>query len=225
MATESGPDFSTNRLVLSLDASNAKSYPTTGTSWFDLSGNAYNGTLTPSVNGPTFSGANVGSFIFDGVDDYVDLGTSLSGNFSANQITVCSFSRISSVVSKNTLLSFNGAFNFFLPGNRLTTTYQLYWDATSGWKNGNTSSWALNTWYYFCWTISSTTLTFYVNGVPDGIVALSTNFAPSSSTRLGFANAGEYATGTIANLFVYNRALTSDEILRNYYSMKSKFGL
>lgn len=215
------PRTVTSGLVLALDAADTNSYPRTGTTWTDLSGNAYNGTLT---NGPTFSNTNGGGIVFDGLDDYIELGTNLSSNFSTNQITVCTFSRISSVVSKNTLISFNGQFNFFLPGNRLTTTYQLYWDAASGWKNGNTSTWSTNTWYYLCWTISSTTLTFYVNGVSDGTAALLTSFAPASSTRIGFANAGEYATGTIANTSVYNRSLTATEVLQNYNATKSRFG-
>ena len=40
----------TNGLVLCLDAGNTKSYPNTGTTWTDLSGNSNTGTLT---NGPT----------------------------------------------------------------------------------------------------------------------------------------------------------------------------
>lgn len=222
MAFIHSPKLVTSGLVLCLDAANKLSYPGTGTTWYDLTNNIYNGTLT---NGPTFNNSNGGSIVFDGIDDYVDLGTSLSSNFSANQVSVCTFSKISSVVSKNTLISFNGQFNFFLPGNRLTTTYQLYWDATSGWKNGNKSDWITNTWYYLCWTISSTTLTFYVNGMSDGTATLSTSFAPTSSTRIGFANAGEYATGTIANTSVYNRALSATEVLQNFNANRTRFGL
>ena len=70
MACSGGPDTITNGLVLTLDAANKLSYPGSGTTWYDLSGNANNGTLT---NGPTFSNTNGGSIIFDGVDDYVVL--------------------------------------------------------------------------------------------------------------------------------------------------------
>jgi len=217
-----GPKITTNGLVLCVDAADKNSYIGSGTTWNDVSGYDNNGTL---VNSPTFNSGNNGNIMFDGVDDYVDLGTNLSGNFSSNQVSVCTFSKISSVVSKNTLISFNGQFNFFLPGNRLTTTYQLYWDSVSSWKNGSKSDWTTNTWYYLCWTISSTTLTFYVNGVSDGTTTLSTSFAPTSFTRIGFANAGEYATGTISNTSVYNRALSATDVLQNYNATKSRFGL
>jgi hypothetical protein len=65
------PPIVTNGLVLNLDCGNRLSYPTSGTTWTDLSGNNNNGTLT---NGPTFNPNNLGSIVFDGVDDYVSVG-------------------------------------------------------------------------------------------------------------------------------------------------------
>ena len=58
----------TDGLILYIDAANSKSYPDSGTTWFDLTSNNNNGVLT---NGPTFDSANGGSIVFDGVDDYV----------------------------------------------------------------------------------------------------------------------------------------------------------
>ena len=55
-------------LVLDLDAAKLDSYPKTGTSWKDISGNGNNGTL---VNVPTFNSSNGGSIVFDGSNDYV----------------------------------------------------------------------------------------------------------------------------------------------------------
>jgi hypothetical protein len=61
----------TDGLVLNLDAAKVDSYPGTGTTWKDLSGNNNNGTLT---NGPTFSGiGKQAAIVFDGVDDYVEV--------------------------------------------------------------------------------------------------------------------------------------------------------
>jgi hypothetical protein len=50
-----GPKIVTDGLILALDAASPRSYPGTGTTWYDLSGQGNNGTL---VNGPTFSSAN-----------------------------------------------------------------------------------------------------------------------------------------------------------------------
>ena len=57
--------------VLCLDAGSRLSYPGSGTTWTDLSGNGNTGTL---VNGPTYSSANSGAIVFDGVNDIVSIG-------------------------------------------------------------------------------------------------------------------------------------------------------
>jgi hypothetical protein len=67
-----GPNTITENLIFSFDAANRKSYPATGTAITDLSGNGSNGILT---NGPTFDSANNGSIQFDGLDDYIELGS------------------------------------------------------------------------------------------------------------------------------------------------------
>ena len=70
MAYRNGPKIVTDGLVLCLDAAIGKSYPGSGTSWTDLSGNGNNGTLQ---NTPTFNSANGGSLIFDAANDVVSL--------------------------------------------------------------------------------------------------------------------------------------------------------
>ena len=72
MATLYSPRIVTDGLVLCLDAGNRRSYPGSGTSWTDMSGNGNTGTLT---NGPTFNGADGGRIIHDGVNDYTEIQT------------------------------------------------------------------------------------------------------------------------------------------------------
>ena len=62
----------TSGMVLNLDAGFVSSYPTSATTWYDLSYSGNNGTL---VNGPTFSSLSGGCVVFDGVDDSVVCGT------------------------------------------------------------------------------------------------------------------------------------------------------
>ena len=68
MAFFRGANVVTDGLVLALDAANTKSYPGSGTTWRDMSGNNITGSLT---NGPTFNSANGGSIVFDGTNDSV----------------------------------------------------------------------------------------------------------------------------------------------------------
>ena len=63
------PSIVTDGLSLYLDAANTRSYPGSGTAWYDLSGNVNHGTL---VNGPTFDSGNAGSIVFDGTNKYVN---------------------------------------------------------------------------------------------------------------------------------------------------------
>lgn len=63
------PPIVTDGLVFCVDAGNPKSYPGSGTTWFDIGGSGVNnGTLTA---GPTYSSSNGGEIVFDGTDDYI----------------------------------------------------------------------------------------------------------------------------------------------------------
>ena len=64
-----------NGLVLALDAGNIKSYPGSGTTWYNLIPGGVNGTLT---NGPTYSSANGGVIVLDGVNNYIDVPINLT---------------------------------------------------------------------------------------------------------------------------------------------------
>ena len=61
-------NIATQGLVLNLDAAIQGSYPKTGSTWFDISNNGNNGTLT---NGPLYTGSDYGAIRYDGTDDYV----------------------------------------------------------------------------------------------------------------------------------------------------------
>ena len=50
------------------DAAGKRSYPGTGTTWYDVAG-GNNSTLVNGGSGLTFDSANGGSIVFDGSDD------------------------------------------------------------------------------------------------------------------------------------------------------------
>jgi len=232
----------TNELISKFDAGNLNSYSLSKNSntWFDLSSNKFTGTL---LQGASFTADFKGSILFDGVNDYVNLSISnqnLASLFSTSAVTIISYAKISAVVSKNTAISFNGNFNFFYPGNRLGSTQQLFWDNISLWKGSTNTTWTLNQWYQFAWTIDSyRNLSMYTNGILDSSHALSQDFYPSAIStpaqsgfrdsgevvRIGLANGTEFATGNVATMQIYNRALTAFEIRQNYEVYRSRFGL
>jgi hypothetical protein len=67
MALAHSPSIVTNGLVLCVDAGNPRSYSGSGTQWNDATSSGFNFTLT---NGPVYSSSNLGSFTFDGVNDF-----------------------------------------------------------------------------------------------------------------------------------------------------------
>ena len=69
MGAYGGPDIVTDGLVLALDAGSERSYPGSGTTWIDLSGNG-NAVM---VNSPVFNSTSPSSFTFDAIDEYFSL--------------------------------------------------------------------------------------------------------------------------------------------------------
>jgi len=228
MGLSHSPKIVTNGLVLALDAANNKSYPGSGTTWSDLSGNNNNGTLT---NGPTFSNANGGSIVFDGTDDYVAI-TNLFLNTITN-ITLQGWVYISSTSLKGPFVKVGGGVNgyaigvggndFDTSGNQIIGLYAgVRWILT-----GNNYS---TGWKFFTLTLSTTSVpTFYLNGALIGSYTGTNPLTPTSGVYVG-RNVGDELTvrafaGNIATTQIYNRELSATEILQNYNATKGRFGL
>ncbi len=100
---------------------------------------------------------------------------------------------------------------------------------------------AINTWYHVVGTRDATNkiLSVYVNGILGNIVdtdysldrtsALYTTSVPwKIGTAYDTVSAGTYswkADGRISQVRMYNRALTPDEVMRNYQATKKTYGL
>ena len=112
MALHHFPRITTDGLVLCLDAGNPLSYPGTGTTWTDLSGNGNDGTL---VNGVGYNGSNGGSLVFDGVDDNCNFGNIFNNVFAGvdKKFTISTFVKYNNLLENgNNILSKNGDSNF-----------------------------------------------------------------------------------------------------------------
>jgi hypothetical protein len=228
-------DIVTNGLILNFDTAYYNSYPRSGTTWSDLSGNGNNGTLT---NGPTFVVTGASSSIqFDGVDDYVDCGNTV-GNFGTSNFTLCAWIKTTStsrsILSKQTQNSWNG-FNFYINNlGKLQPTVDWSTSAQFGYIISNTS---VNTglWVNCVFVFNSTTKSnwkIYINGVSDSFTeegSAITGTGINNSTPFTLAkrefNDGGNLLGNIANVQLYNRALTDNEILQNFNALRGRFGI
>jgi hypothetical protein len=218
MAFGNGPKIVTDGLVLALDAADKNSYPGTGTSWSDLSGNNYSGSL---VNSPTFSSTNGGGIVFNGTNQYASFTT-------APIITVGStsiwFNTTNAGASYRALINRSLSWGLFLLDNVLITY---------DWGNSANRTTNLNvatgTWQNAVLTFSEITGTPSNNAIIylNGTSVLTTTIKNSTPLNFQIAaqNAGQTFSGNIANAQVYNRVLSPTEVLQNYNALKSRFNL
>ena len=229
-----GPRIVTNGLVLYLDAGNNKSYPGSGNTWFDLSGNNNNGTLT---NGPTFSSSNGGSIVFDGVDDVCISSNNMgiTGDINATLSVWVNFITISSAWNCQIMFgdpfTVRGGFAIFEGAD--AGAGGLFLGFYGGKGAYITSVVTTNTWYNIVATkssgiISSSNTKLYLNGN-----ALSLTFncigetvnAQNNKLRVCNDQADETGNSNIALAMAYNRALSATEVAQNYNALKARFGL
>lgn len=224
-------------LIVSLDAGMVNSYPGSGTSWTDLSGNGNNATL---VNGPTYSNTGGGVLVFDGTNDHA-------------LVNVNSWIRsLSSVYTFNSFFYYNGGSSGGAPYSLMTSPNDSnnndgfwqhlnlgpwYWrteDNVNGEYGGQveTSSQFINgNWYYESAVVRNNSLSFYRNGVLISTVSTAFNWANlrnDSTAYLYIATGyGEfyYMNGYISNFQMYNRELSSSEILNNYNALRGRYGV
>ena len=209
----------TNGLVLNLDAGFLPSYPTTGNSWYDLSGNWPEGTLD---NTPTFNSGNGGSIVFDGVDDYVfvNLGLNILSN---TTYTKTAWFYVTSFVNNNNIISGGSSAQhaFWLGG-----THQLRAGHNGSWGTVvSTTSLDSNTWYFGAVSFSTTDgWKLYVNGIQESTSANTTTFSGNGGVLIGAYNLGENVfNGRISLAQIYNRVLSASEILQNYNATKDRY--
>ena len=219
-------------LVLYVDGASGKSYAKSGTDLNDIISNI-DGTL---VNGVGYDTDNLGYFIFDGVDDYIDMS---SYNFGVAECTISCWifhTRAATNVADGIISkSASGKREFFLriEGAGSPNAEGLYlWKSTTGTGAGNIFvtevAIPLNQWQNIVVTVNSTNVEFYLNGVNVKSYSGSyTLFNGDAPFRIGNwvenAGIGYDFQGDISNISYYTRALSSTEVLHNYNALKYRF--
>ncbi len=197
-----------------------------GTTAFDRSGSANNGTLT---NGPIRTIGKVGQALsFDGVNDFVAIPNQSIQN--AYPITISAWIKATTssgaVVNKYVSSSLNGYqlyfYNGILCGWYFRNNSNYVWDGAdcgagfSGLNDGK--------WHHVVFVVDSSGGVIYADGVKGVTRAWTgTPGAPTQTQDLwiGRYNAG-YFPGLIDDTRIYNRALTQAEITKLYNTGGSK---
>jgi hypothetical protein len=216
------PNIVTSGLTLMIDSGYVPSYPTTGTTWYDLSGNVNDGTL---VNSPTFSSSNNGYFTFNGTTQAATLTSlNLQQNFTLdgwfNPSVLNGF-----VMFGQGTTSPNQGLHIWYTSNT-TIRFGMYANDTDF-----TVSTSTGNWYNIVCTYSNSspyTKQLYLNGVEQtGSIVGAAAYAGSGTFRLGatYSSSGQYGNGSYAGMKMYNRILSATEITQNYNALKTRFGL
>ena len=225
MAISRGPKTTTNGLVLCLDAADKNSYPGTGTTWTDVSNTGNNSTLT---NGPTFSNANGGCIVFDGVDDYVNVPYNASKiSFPSNNATICVWYRVSTVGDGyGALVTQRSVTGSGIQSYMISTRLYADGGGTAGVSSNTVIPNGTIAFGVIVYDKTNSLLKLYVNGVYDNQVSYTGNIQDTYPIQLGNGAFGDGPfPGNIYLASVYNRALTASEIQQNYNATKSRFGL
>lgn len=241
---DSGQKIVGNGLVLYLDAAQLRSYPRSGTTWTDLSGNGSNATLN---NGPTFNSSNGGSIAFDPNQNlqYASFASTTVGSFNNATFSYGAWfyhdgnPQAGNIMGKRSPNPFNqyamGIGNNALFGDSGT---KLIAFAISDQADGQQINYSYQLpaagWYYGMVVINNNVQNMYANGVS---VANSTaTFANKTFNITGkpfyiaaqnnnFDQVASLFRGRVAIAFLYNRALSAEEVSQNYNALRIRFGV
>lgn len=228
------PKIVTDGLVLCLDAANTKSYTGSGTNWSDLSGGEIHGEL---YNGATFDSNNLGSIEFDGVNDYVELENFVSIFNGLTFSTECYWFKLSSNTSSALAFALHWDGGNYNPVGNFTSASSLESisihkrNIRAFYENGHRFYYD-DTWHYACYVYgldfnklyvdtNELTLRYVIgNSLTTKSLDLASRFILGNRTT-DFA----FSDGKISQVQIYNKALTSEEILQNYNATKGRYNL
>lgn len=217
MATIGGYNVVTNGLVLSLDAANARSYVSGSSTWFDISGYNYSGSL---VNGPGFSSEVGGSIVFDGTNDTVN---AVGFPSLPIGISISCFVNVADLTTERAIIGKNAHLLSLLP-NKIS-----WWPDVRVTQVTVTPTITTNIWYHIGVTQTGSICNIYLNGQNIYNNSATSQFATvyTQYTSIGAYNSGtqRFFSGSIAVMSLYNRILSDSEMLQNYNIYKLRFGL
>jgi hypothetical protein len=224
----------TEGLVGHWDAGNPYSYPGTGTTWTDLSGNGFNGTLT---NGPTYSADRGGTITTDGTNDEINFGDVCN---ISNNATLCVMIRIKTLPPNTStfgtvIVKYQASpvrANYFINVN--SNSVQAAYNTTGTWRTlstlQSTGGIEANKWILLGGTFeqsSTNTITsLWSNGVSFGSGTYVNNIAGNSGPlTLGLVAGIEPLNCEYGAVLIYNRVLSSAEMLQNFNALRGRFSL
>jgi hypothetical protein len=232
MALQHSPSIVTSSLSLCIDSANPRSYPGSGTSVLDISGNGLRGTL---INGTTYVSGMSGYFQFDGVDDYLNIGNTTIANVFTGNFTISVWVyRLTSAGP-----AYGNIIGDYYTGSIATTSewqimmsnggnFSLY-RVGSNYVIPPTADYGVNQWHNVVVTRIGSAITMYVDNV---LVTTATN-SDTFGTATGNLNIGidgnnssEPLNGRISDVMIYKGlGLTSTQVSQNFNALRGRYGI
>jgi len=222
----------TNNLVAYYNPDLTSSYPGTGTTLFDISGNGLNGTMSNITYTDPY-------FTYNGTNSQVTIPDNALLEPGSGSWTMEAWVYLSNTgAGTKTILG-----KFDPGGNSQDVSYSMristanafaqIGDGTGAYVDSTLYTLTINTWtqIVYVWTNGATkTLQTYINGASIGSVnhTLNSILNTPSNLYLGSYNGGEYAqwmNGRIGITRLYNAALTASQVLQNYNANRSTYGI
>ncbi len=211
-------------LTLDVDANNPSSYPGTGTTWIDLSGNS-GMTL---VNSPAYSVGPPAYFDFNGTNQYAT--GSATGVLPLTNYTKIVWFRLDTLSANNNIVSseLGGHFMYFNNTNRLWAGHANVEPFSGPGAFGSTQTFNIDIWYFAAVTFSSTNgIKMYINGYLDASdPAFQTPHAGNGSVNIGcFGAGGNLLNGKIGRVLCFDRELTAGEVMDVFNATRNRYGI
>lgn len=222
MAVYSSPSIPLDGLIFSIDAGNAKSYSGSGTNVLDI----VSGTAETLTNGTGYSSNLSGYFSFDGVDDFINVGS--LGTFpTQGTISFWMNSLDVQVAIRNPFSTNYNGFNTnvlrFEIGESIGSL--KVWIGSGGLAGLTFSTINVNTWYHVLVTWNQSTNSFigYLNGSLN-VSSSSWTLWPTSFVNVGIGTGyNRYFVGFISNVQIYNKTLSAAEVAQLYNATKDRY--
>jgi len=218
----SEPRINDNNLVLWLN-DNGK----TASNWYDQSGKNNHGTVYGATTPPPATPQALG-YLFDGVDDYVDVGSAASLNNSNFSISL--WYKSYEKTSIKVLTSKRKNSDYWAIMQRADGIRLELFNGISYFNSLYFDNYLINEWHNVVTTVSNSNYLLYVDGLLISDSSDLTDFEPVLEDKIFIANMEAAPTlynfnGSIDEFRIYNRALSADEIWSHYITQKGKFGL
>lgn len=246
---DSDNNIITDQLALSLDVDDSSSWPGSGTTWFDVSGNNEDFTLEnldTSTDGQlmTFDASNeraerntsTSNLSVSGstYEAWVNVNWALGAGNEGRGVVIAHFADSLSPKADGVFfqLEDRGSVTTY-PQGSIVLALRNNDDAFSQFQlTTNNRNWSANTWHHVVVSWDNTAAEVYEDGIQLATKSNS-KIPPSSLDRLTVGNMDVdfvdinpfHINGAIPIFRAYNKKLTSAEVLQNYNAEKSRFGL